>query len=829
MKMPECKLSLDEFVQRIVEAGLLDLEQLAAFTTAHPGNDARSFARQLVEDKKLTRFQTIVLLEDRGISLVLDRYIILDEIGAGGMGAVFKALHQQMDRVVALKILPKEAVDSPDKVKRFQREVKAVAKLDHPNIVTAFDAHESKGIHYLVMAYVEGHDLAKIVSKQGPFSVAKAVDYVVQTAYGLEHAHKMGIIHRDIKPANLLLNQKNKVKILDMGLARIENAEILYEKTVSQDLTQYGMLMGTVAYLAPEQAIDTHHADARSDIYSLGCTLFYLLTGKALYLEDSMMKTILAHREGVIPSLCDERAGLPKELDAVFQKMVAKQPPDRYQSMTEVILALEALEIEEGDEEVHPLVAGLQAMHETATFIDTSRDMIEAKPSLRSPKPYWPLITACLLGFAGLFWAATVLLTVETPAGKIIIEFDQPELAGAVVSIDGEQKITIQTGKGLEPIDVFADSERHLLEVVKGGFETFTKEFTVKAGGNQTIKIRLEPLTPRLVVARPTITSAYNWPKDQPEPAIAPFNAEEAKQYQEAWAKHLGVEVETSNSIGMKFRVIPPCEFMMGSTTEEIRSLIESSKGFDWYKPHIQLEAPQHHVTLSQPFALGIHEVTREQFRKFVEDSGYKTVVEKSSKGGWGFERDSWIQSPRFYWSAEELYKGKVSEQHPVSNITQTDAMAFCRWLSEKEGVNYRLPTEAEWEFASRSGTTSRYFYGDQPTSSGKYVWNVLGKKMATPSEVGMTQPNPFGLFDMLGNLSELCLSDFRNYPPHAVINPTGLKNPPNQVLRGGNFTDLPLHCRSAFRQLVTWDLSNHRYGFRIMRTFETPKTSAAP
>ena len=331
------QLSHGQFCQRLVDSELMDEEQVRGLRDRISADDARSFAEQLVSDTKLTPFQATVLLEGRDIPLVLDRYVLLGEIGKGGMGAVYKALHQQMDRVVALKILPKEAVDSPEKLKRFQREMKAAAKLTHPNIVVAHDATESNGTHFLVMELVAGSDLSDVVRKQGPISCAQAVDYIAQTARGLRYAHGMGVVHRDIKPGNLLLSKKGKVKILDMGLARIDGGDPEHENNVSMELTQPGMVMGTIGYLAPEQALDTRHADARSDIYSLGCTLYYLLTGRVVYAEDTMMKTMMAHRDGAIPSLCDERDNVTVELDEIFQKMVAKQPEDRFQSMAEVL------------------------------------------------------------------------------------------------------------------------------------------------------------------------------------------------------------------------------------------------------------------------------------------------------------------------------------------------------------------------------------------------------------------------------------------------------------------------------------------------------------
>jgi len=267
----------------------------------------------------------------------LGEYTLLERIGAGGMGQVYKAMHRRMDRVVAVKILPKDAVASPDAVQRFQREVKAAAKLIHPNIVTAYDAGEQDGIHFLVMELVQGSDLYKNVKRQGPLPLEKAIEYTVQAAQGLKYAHEQGVIHRDIKPANLLLASNGTVKILDMGLARLR---VPSNQDDDAPLTKAGAVMGTPDYLAPEQSLDAATADHRADIYSLGCTLHFLLTGKPVYEGNTVMKKFVAHREAAIPSLRQVRSDVPEQVDAVFRKMVAKQPTDRYQSMAEVIAEL---------------------------------------------------------------------------------------------------------------------------------------------------------------------------------------------------------------------------------------------------------------------------------------------------------------------------------------------------------------------------------------------------------------------------------------------------------------------------------------------------------
>ncbi len=328
-----------QLVSHLEDSGIVAAETLKDYIPpkASP-KDAEELLRELIRQNKLTKFQADEVYKGRGKSLTLGNYVLMEKIGAGGMGQVFKARHRLMDRLVAIKMLPKAVMNDPSAITRFEREVKAAAKISHPNIVTAHDADQAQGIHFLVMEFVEGVDLSVLVRKSGLLPVDKAVNYVLQAARGLEAAHKQGIIHRDIKPANILLDRDGTIKILDMGLARLgTDGEVARQA----DLTQTGAIMGTVDYMAPEQAVNPKTADGRADIYSLGCSLFFLLTGKPIYDGETLPAKIMAHQNEAIPSMRAIRPDVPEPVAAVFCKMVAKQAADRYQNMSELIADLE--------------------------------------------------------------------------------------------------------------------------------------------------------------------------------------------------------------------------------------------------------------------------------------------------------------------------------------------------------------------------------------------------------------------------------------------------------------------------------------------------------
>jgi len=334
--------SLTEMLSAITDGRLLEpkqLDELSSAVRTQPVEPAE-LGSQLVERGWLTSYQVEKLLSGHGESLSLGQYIVLELLGEGGMGTVYKARHRLMHRTVALKVIRQQHLAGPDALVRFHREIRAAAALVHPNVVLAHDADQVGDMHFFVMEYVEGMDLHKLVQLRGPLPIGEACDCIRQAALGLEHAREQGLVHRDIKPSNLLLTTKQaQIKLLDLGLARLQSAGPLgVEKSAA--LTASGHIMGTPDFMAPEQAVNSHEVDIRADIYSLGCTLYFLLCGRAPFGDVGFIEKLIKHQTEEPRPITDLRPSTPPEVVAVLNRAMAKTMAARYQTPGELAAAL---------------------------------------------------------------------------------------------------------------------------------------------------------------------------------------------------------------------------------------------------------------------------------------------------------------------------------------------------------------------------------------------------------------------------------------------------------------------------------------------------------
>ncbi|MBX7165671.1 MAG: protein kinase [Pirellulales bacterium] len=333
------KQTLDNFADLVRRSGLLDSEQLdRVIDEVQSSGDeggSRILSRKLVEGGHLTQWQCDKLLEGRHKGFFLGKYKLLGLIGHGGMSSVYLGEHTLMHSRRAIKVLPQNRVNDSSYLGRFYREARAAGQLEHANIVRAFDVDSDGKTHFLVMEFVEGRDLQQVVRDEGPLSYAAAADYIAQAAEGLAYAHERGLVHRDIKPANLLLAKTGVVKILDMGLARFSDDE-----HCSLTITHDENVLGTADYLAPEQALNSHTVDRRADIYSLGGTLYFLLTGHPPFPEGTLAQRLMMHQTQEPAPITKDRPDAPAELVAICQRMMAKAPERRYESAHQVVEAL---------------------------------------------------------------------------------------------------------------------------------------------------------------------------------------------------------------------------------------------------------------------------------------------------------------------------------------------------------------------------------------------------------------------------------------------------------------------------------------------------------
>ncbi len=977
-----------------------------------PDSDEQTWLGQEVEDTNLSRQQKKQLqLHEEATSFLLPPeeedelgrlggYRILEILGSGGMGVVFRAEDPRLKRQVALKAM-KSAIATDQEAKlRFLREAEATAAIEHDNIVTIYQVGEENGVPFIAMQLLKGESLKSRMSRQGRLSQEETIRIGSQIAAGLQAAHERGLIHRDIKPDNIWLQEgTDRVRIVDFGLVR-NNADDV-------ELTTSGVVLGTPRYMSPEQA-QGQAVDHRCDLFSLGSVLYRLVSGQDAFSGNVVTAVLVAVASGEPAPLRELFPEIDPDLDLIIQTLLKKNPDERYSTAADVEVRLNRIQsgsTRPPDSKPETLLAEKRNPPKSRILLtgaaffgvillagiiitlinkDGSRTTIRTDDDTRieitsddggaaterkntggqtdlgganTPPPIkvsnrTNLAMVFPEGTPGgdvyldpLPWSSDQELTIEcwidsTHSGRIfrLVEKDvytfmniwleksehQAEVfykgtnrfahgAGTMPAnlpkrvhlaftlknrlwqlwLNGKQLAEMKEPKddngknfretgALLAFFAYYDEEKQVFKEQYTGpideirisnvsrysgsnyqipAELFEpdehtiaiyhcdegqgNQLTDSSGNNNHAIIRgtpkWVPVKSNYVMtngkeekqAPPTTIQSsawHGWPSDAPKPAIAPFDADQAKAHQEAWARYLGVPVEYTNSIGMKFRLIPPGEFLMGATPEEIESALVAADKDQSSKtqannpgPQIDRSGPQHKVILTQPIYIGVSEVTQLQYETII--GANPSHFSATGKG-------------------QDAVTGLDTDNHPVEMVSWNDATEFCAKLSLLEkympfyfrageevtplnGTGYRLPTEAEWEYSCRAGTTTRFWCGDDENDVTQVGWIDSNSGRRTHA-VGELRPNSFGLWDMHGSIWELVQD---NWDPtfYARIDNAPSVDPYNpfhgnsfRVIRGGFWATNPSLCRSSLRAVQYPSARSMYFGFRVVLTVDT-------
>ncbi|MCA9059104.1 MAG: protein kinase, partial [Planctomycetaceae bacterium] len=637
VERPPASCSRSDLLARLQSSQLLSAEEMEQVTREFESSEGSTeqLCAALKTNWRVTDYQLQWLLNPSPDPLVLGEYLILDRVGQGGMGSVYRAMHRRMKRQVAIKMLRRDIANADALSKRFLREIEVAARLRHPNIVTAYDAGESHGISFLVSEYVDGQNLADLVHDYGPLSIPLAVDIILQSARALACAHAEGIIHRDVKPSNLLLDNDGNVKLLDVGLARVNSADGT-ESDSQRDLTTTGVMMGTVDYMSPEQALNTRMADERSDLYSLGCTLFFLLTGRSPFGRGTAMERLIAHREAAIPLLSELWDQFPKSLDDLLSCMMAKNPANRPPTAAELIQYLEHLQATGLPDMTHQLIADDDEVTCVPTIhSDTAATQPEAAIQSRVTIPMHAPSGSPIPGAAGVLAptvAATRSKTLQPVRSEAAVNDSDQHRSAAGRSTGGHRLLwslaSLAMVAGLSALYL-----RPLLQSFSSSREAISGDSRVSTG----------PAQGELSVSPDRIGGTQQngaGPLEENLPLLADNTLQQVTTWQNQAALDLGIPVRYQLA-DLEFVFIPPGQFYFGESDGEQRR------------------------SIPQGFYLSTTEITVSQFREFDRAvESFRTEAE-IHHNGWGVDAASgqWRNTGNYFYG--DLGGNFVHEQTP--------------------------------------------------------------------------------------------------------------------------------------------------------------------
>ncbi len=686
----------------------------------------------------------------------IDHYSLLNAIGVGGFGVVFRAMDEKLQRLVAVKMLTPHSESAASPCRRFLQEARSAAAVNHENVVRIHDVEESP-IPYIVMEYVNGPTLHQYIQEVGPLEIDTLVSLSRQIASGLAAAHQCGFVHRDIKPGNILVEvgSELKIKLTDFGLA-----QTVEDVSLSSSSEQF---VGTPLYASPEQARSLE-IDARSDLFSLGSVMYQMACGQAPFRAKSthdVLQRVLKDTPRPIREICPS---VPDWFCQIVERLHAKNPEQRIQSASQLAKLLSDCE---GD-------------------INKAPSTVE-----RSPLMY-PDQSASEEILSGKNATNAPVASVAQSKGNASKRFDRsasktrPYLLSAVgvVLLCGTLAWLVNRNSSFVGTEPSPLSEKDVSNPANTE--------SIPQVQPELTRLDLQGLPP------------WSLPVGAPPPLSIPSTTSEAKERQSQWADYLNQKPIATTSIGLDFALVPPGDFD--------KTFSRNRDG------EIHPSMPTIRFRMTQPYRMATTEVTVAQFQAFVDETGYQTDAEKL---GFACSRE-FILERELSWKKPGW---QTRSAEPVTMVTEADADAFCRWLSQKENRRFRLPTEAEWSHACRAASQSRYVFGTDSSALEFAAWTFENGATGL-NHVGILAANPLGLYDMLGNLWERTSDWMETHdmlPYLQRVNPRGV---PLSNTLGGCFLE-PRQVVHADVSVGNWSSPSATIGFRVMEEIESKEESS--